>query len=112
MANTGLHGNYGLTNENIDRVVIGIGPGAYVLGNNTNQNSLSILYSGRADDDLAKRLKQHVGKYLFFQYGFTNTAQEAYEKECYLYHTFNPPDNKIHPACPAGLNLVCYNCGK
>lgn len=35
----------------------------------------------------------------------------AFEKECHLYHDFNPPDNTVHPARPAGTQYLCPRCG-
>src|SRR5947209_8383324 len=39
--------------------------------------------------------------------GRFTSSLAAFEKECWLYHTFNPADNGIHPARPQGSNSLC-----
>ena len=62
---------------------------------------------GRSDTDLNQRLHEHMPKYKRFQFGYFATAQEAYEKECALYHDFNPPAalatqrGRMAPSCAA-----------
>ena len=63
-------------------------------------DSMYVDYAGRADADLKKRLRDHVGTAVLFKYGFFPTAKEAFVAECRLYHDFNPPRNVIHPAAP------------
>ena len=73
---------------------------------------LVISYVGRSDDDLAARLQQHVAlPYLHFKYGFLPSAAAAFNKECELYHDFDPPGNKVHPAKPKNSLLACLRCG-
>ena len=40
-------------------------------------------------------------------FGRFTSSLAAFEKECWLYHTFNPADNGIHPARPQGSNSLC-----
>lgn len=65
---------------------------------------------GRSDYDLNDRLKDHLGSYKHFKYGFWKTPAEAYAHECRLYHDFSPPDNAIHPDRPEGSTLRCPVC--
>jgi len=111
MAVTGLHGPGVLTEKGIDDIVKGVGPGAYALGRNTPQ-SFIVDYVGRSDADLNGRLKDWVNndKYTHFKYGFYDTAEAAFLKECHLFHDFGGIgvlDNKVHPARPAGTKLKC-----
>jgi len=106
----GLSGCYELSNTIIDAVVRFTRPGAYALGTALNQSILQISYVGRADSDLNARLKQHVGRYRDFQFVYTDSAYAAFAKECWLYHTFNPGGNQIHPARPLGA-LTCPTPG-
>jgi hypothetical protein len=111
MANSGLRGPFPLTHTGIDAQVTKVSPGAYALGK-TEDDKFKISYVGRADDDVAKRLGDHVPKwYPQFKYEYYPSAKAAYEKECNLYHDFNPPDNEIHPAAPKGTNHRCPRCG-
>jgi len=109
MAASGLTGPYPLTNADIDANVTSVSSGAYALGY-TKDNTFYIDYVGRSDVDLAKRLKDHVGKYKRFKYGYFSTAKAAFEKECRLYHDFSPKDNDIHPARPSGSGWECPVC--
>ena len=107
MASTGFGEAYALNDANIDRLV-SEGIGAYALGKVAN-GTFYVSYVGRSDTNLNKRLKNHIGDYKAFKYGHYSTTQEAFEKECHLYHDFNPKelDNEIHPQRPA---YTYYNC--
>lgn len=111
MAESGLYGPHDLTSSGIENNVKGTGAGAYALGRVGNDGTFYIDYVGRSDDDLAARLQQHVPEpYPKFKYGFLSSAKAAFDKECNLYHDFNPPNNKIHPARPRGSNWTCSRC--
>jgi len=110
MPSSGLFGPYALNEVTIERVVDGVSPGAYALGTVGNGGSFYIKYIGRADADLKRRLLDHVGTESMFKYGFFRSVEEAFKKECELYHNFSPPRNKLHPAAPAGSKLVCPRC--
>jgi hypothetical protein len=101
----GLSRCYDLTEWDIDAVVATL-PGAYALGIAQDQNVLTIRYVGRADDNVNARLKRWVGRYRHFQFAVL-TTRAAFDKECWLYHTFSPVDNMIHPARPSGTNYRC-----
>lgn len=110
MANSGLHGPHLLTEKEIDANVRGIGPGAYALGRVEN-GAFYIDYVGRSDNDLKARLKQWAPtKYIYFKYGFCESAKAAFQKECQLFHDFGGTrllDNKVHPARPQGTSWSC-----
>lgn len=107
---SGLHGPRPLTRANIG-LIVGNGPGAYALGPVQTPGVLTVNYVGRSDADLIGRLGVHAdaGHYSSFLYGFFDSAEAAYHKECALYHAFGETnlDNVIHPAAPAGSRLRC-----
>jgi hypothetical protein len=111
MPSSGLDGPYNLNTEAIDIVVTRKSAGAYVLGRLKN-NKFYIDYVGRADDDINSRLKDWVGKYPHFKFGYFNSPKAAFEKECNLYHDFKPNglDNKIHPDRPENADWQCPRC--
>ena len=110
MPDSGLYGSYPLTAEKIDEVVKGAGAGVYALGYRKKE-SFYFQYVGRSDSDLNGRLLDYVdGKYERFKYGFYTSVEDAYKKECLLYHNFNPKDNSIHPDKPDGTNYICPVC--
>ena len=111
MASSGLNGEYALTESGVDTNVTRTSAGAYALGR-TEDKTFLISYVGRSDDDVNARLKQHVGDYAKFKYGYFSSAKSAFEKECNLYHDFDPPDNKIHPDRPNNSNWSCPRCSK
>ncbi len=111
MAFSGLDGEYPLTESGIDTNVSRTSAGAYALGRTKDEKFL-ISYVGRSDDDVNARLKKHVGDYAKFKYGYFSSPKAAFEKECNLYHDFEPPDNKIHPARPDNTNWICPRCSK
>ena len=111
MASTGLKGSYRLTDSAVDSNVTQTSAGAYALGRLEDEKFL-VSYIGRSDDNVNARLKQHVGDYDRFKYGYFSSPKTAFEKECNLYHDFDPPDNKIHPARPNNSNWTCPRCSK
>lgn len=99
---TGLRLAVALNRQNIDAFVTQTSAGAYALGDLTAGNDLAIYYAGRADYDVASRLRDHIGSYRHFSFAYFSSPGEAYDKECWLFHMFSPRDNRIHPAVPQG----------
>lgn len=105
-------GPHMLTASGVNAAVLYKSPGAYALGKMGTDGIFYIDYVGRSDDDVAGRLKQHIPEaYQQFFFGYYRTAQAAYEKECWLYHTFRPADNVVHPAKPKNSRSICPECG-
>jgi len=109
MASTGLKGSYPLTEKGISDAVQFKHPGAYALGAKRG-DTFYISRVGRSDGDVAARLRQYIGKYAQFKFAYFPSAKAAFEKECHLYHDFDPPDNNIHPDRPNGANWTCPRC--
>jgi hypothetical protein len=114
MTETGLEGPYKFDNETIDREVVGISPGAYALGH-LEPGTFYVHYVGRSDDNVNARLKGHLGeKYTDFEFRLLDSPEEAFEKECNLWHDFLGPegrlDNKVHPDRPEGKDWKCPRC--
>jgi hypothetical protein len=112
---TGLFGIFQLTETAID-LHVSSGIGAYLLGDQLNSDgSLFVRYAGRSDSDLNKRLKDWVGSYNHFLYGYYSTIADAYQAECHFYHTFGGADgrldNSVHPAKPFFVSGSCPVCG-
>jgi hypothetical protein len=110
MATTGLSGPWPLTDDKIDALLKHASPGAYALGRADKDNTLYVEYVGRSDNDLKKRLHDHVGKYSAFKCDYFESAKAAFAKECHLYHDFKPAGNKVHPARPDKSNWTCPRC--
>jgi len=111
MASTGLYGPHDLTELSINLNVGGIGPGAYALGYLNDAGNLVVQRVGRSDNDLSNRLHDYIGQYRVFKFAFFNSAKDAFEKECQLYHDFMPEDNINHPDRPTATNYSCPVCG-
>lgn len=108
----GLSSPFPLTAAGVKAAVKSTSPGAYALGQLGADGVFYIDYIGRSDDDVAARLQQHTPeRYAQFCYAYYQSATAAYQKECWLFHTFRPVDNKVHPATPRSLNLKCPHCG-
>ncbi|KAA3634063.1 MAG: hypothetical protein DWP97_07820 [Calditrichaeota bacterium] len=106
MITTNLYGPYELTAKEIDRVVQNVSPGAYALGK-VKEGVFYVSRIGRSDNDINNRLHDYVGDYVHFKYRYYDTKKAAFEKECSLYHDFEPPDNVIHPDRPNGTYYSC-----
>ncbi len=108
-----LQGAFALDAATVDRVVTERSPSAYALGHKDPGRSFSIAYVGRADGSLNVRLKQQAGVsgYTAFMFQYCESARQAFDAECEVFHTFAPPDNKAHPLRPAGAGWKCPGCG-
>jgi len=113
MPNTGLNGSFALTEDNIDNEVTKRSAGTYALGYLNGENAFVVRYVGRSDDDVNGRLKQWVGEYKSFKYGYSLSPKNAFDKECRLYHDFGGKeklDNEIHPDRPDNTDWECPIC--
>jgi hypothetical protein len=112
MASTGLDGPFPLTKDGVANAVTKVSPGAYALGHtDQGDGSFIIEYVGRSDDDLADRLQDHVPEpYKQFKAKYFPSAEEAFYKECRLYHDFPNSNNKVHPARTKGKIWSCPVC--
>lgn len=88
--------------------------GAYCLGSIGSDGKFNAVYVGHADEDLAARLRQHIGSpnYDVFLYALTSSPHDAFLMECQLYHRFAPRDNTIHPTRPPNESWTCPTCGR
>ena len=109
MASSGLRGPYPLTEDGINENVTRRSPGVYALGYSKNRK-FHIKYVGRSDSDVGGRLHDHEGTHSQFKFEYYASSKAAFEKECHLYHDFDPPENKIHPDRPAGKDWECPVC--
>lgn len=110
MPSSGLEGPWALDDATIDRAVSETSAGAYALGKVDASGTFLISYVGRSDGDVNGRLHDHAGKYSKFKCSYFTSSKAAFEKECNLYHDFNPPDNTVHPARPKGSSWTCPRC--
>jgi hypothetical protein len=109
MTSSGLSGPWEMTAAKIDAVVTKTSAGAYALGY-TRDGTFYIKRVGRSDKDLNARLKSYIGDYKQFKCDYFSSPKAAFEKECGLYHDFNPDDNVVHPDRPNGSNWSCPRC--
>ena len=111
-----MSGPFTFDTNTVNEVIYDNKIGNYALGSKNEKGGLNVSYVGRSDTDvkteLLTRLQTH--KKSHFKCSYAKSIQEAYEKECKNYHDFNPDEleNEIHPAVPAGSNLVCPVCGQ
>lgn len=98
-----LSGPYPISH--VARYVLRNAVGVYVL----SRDGRTAAYVGRSDSDLQGRLLQSArqGRYTHFWFDDETSPMQAYKHECELYHTYNPPDNGVHPAVPPGTNWRC-----
>ena len=111
MPNTGLSGPYPLDWHNVDEHVAAA-IGAYALGYVNEQNAFVVRYVGRSDGNLNVTLRRRVGSYKSFKFRHFDTRNEAFERECRMFHDFGGVgslDNDVHPARPPDTNMNCPN---
>ncbi len=114
MATLDMNGSYTLSTDIISEKVTRTSAGNYALGYVDNE-TFYVQYIGRADTDVASRLKQHVGEsYKRFKFSYATSPKAAFEKECENYHDFGGVegnlDNKIHPDRPKNAGWKCPRC--
>jgi hypothetical protein len=107
-----LTGPFKLTSSNIALRIRGGALGAYVLGPLRADGHLTVRFIGRADDDLAGKLRLHNDKYDGFGFVRATSPFEAFRVECALYHHFEPVDNPVHPQRAAGTEWTCPMCNE
>ncbi len=110
MAETGLNGPFPMSKTDIDAMVTEQSPGVYALDQSHDSGPFHITYVGRSDTDVNASLQERVRKYKRFKFEYFPTGEEAYRKECELYHDFNPPARIAHPARPMGTKWTCPRC--
>lgn len=105
-----LSGPYPLTEDGVAEAVTASAPGVFALGMMRN-GAFYVGYVGRAELDLARELDRHELAYSHFKFNFADTAEDAFQKECELFHAFAPPAN-AHPSRPRGSQAKCPICKK
>lgn len=109
-SNANLEGPYRLTVEGISAIERGTSPGVFALGYIGRDAAFYINYVGRSDHDLKSRLREFIGSDSSFKFGITASPEEAFRRECELFHSFRPPANRVHPGRTANTNWVCPKC--
>lgn len=107
---SGLRGSFPLTAESIDKEIKFIAPGVFALGVLGHDGRFQMLLVGRSDSDVRKTLKAYIGKANRFKFECYDEAEQAYRKECEIFHFMKPPANKTHPQRPAGMEWACPMC--
>ena len=113
MASLNMKGPVDLNESSVSRNVAANKVGNYALGKTgTGEKAdvFSVSYIGRSDNDVAKRLKDHVGEYSKFKFSYAGSPVAACREECRNFHDFQPPGNTLHPAAPGGSNAACPWC--
>lgn len=110
LGQNGLLGPFALTDTVIDQEVNQTSAGAFALDDSENGTSFHVLYVGRSDSDVNAQLHVYVGTYKRFKFVYCSSPRDAFEKECGLFHDFDPYDNGIHPLRPPGSNWTCPRC--
>jgi hypothetical protein len=108
---SGLRGSFPLTEEEIKKQIKSKAPGVFTLGNLGADGRYQTLYVGRADRDLADTLKKCLRQTQRFKYEQFDNKEDAFHKECELYHLFKPAANKVHPPVPTLEDWRCKTCG-
>lgn len=112
MASLNMEEPFDLDSKVIDAEVTQTSAGNYALGRVDDKRKFLVSYIGRADPDVNGRLKSWASKsdHPSFKYSYATSAKTAFEKECYNYHDFSPPGNKMPPDSPSGITRSCPVC--
>jgi hypothetical protein len=106
----GLYGPHPLRQDTIKELVIVASPGTYVLGD-SDAAGFRPRCIGRAEFDVAVRIRQYVGFYSEFKFAYCDSGRAAFERECELYHEFAASlDSPLHPSRRACSGWRCPYC--
>lgn len=88
-------------------------PGTFALGY-VHDDIFVVRYIGRSEKNLQDDLKSYIGNtYQRFKFSYALSPQEAFEKECYIYHRFGGSKklhNLTHPARGNHCDWKCPVC--
>lgn len=105
---------YYFSDTSIDQYVTEIRPGNFALGY-VHDDVFIVRYIGRADENLRDELKLFIGNtYQRFKFSYALSSQEAFEKECNIYHRFGGSKklhNLTHPSRGNHTDWKCPVCG-
>ena len=105
------YGPHPLTDDEINAHVSGSLAGAYALGFTVTDGVFDVDFVGRSAHDLRAKLLFHTPyRHPEFLFTYCRNDEEAYDRECELYHEFHPRDNLVHPAAPLDSHLHCKIC--
>jgi hypothetical protein len=90
MVKTGLLGPYPLSYESINEIVVRRSPGTFALGYVDAGGRFRVRHVGRSDSDVAEKLLRYIGAESLFKFSYFETVKAAFEKECHLFHDFEP----------------------
>jgi hypothetical protein len=110
VAENGLNGPFPLRTPDIEGEITQTSAGVYMLDRSHEDGPFHVSYVGRSDTDLKARLQEHGARYKRFKYEYHATPEEAFAKECALYHQYNPPSTIAHPPRPNGSKWKCALC--
>lgn len=104
---------YYFNDTSIDEYVTESRPGNYALGY-VHDDIFIVRYVGRSEHDLKDELKSHIGSpYQRFKFSYSLTPQDAFEKECRVYHRFGGNKklhNLTHPNRGSHFDWKCPVC--
>lgn len=109
-AQTGLTGPLPLTYDAVQRAVRERSPGVFAIGHVDADDCFYVERIGRSDYDLRDRLRNFIGTASHFKYIEMASAEQAFAKQCLLFHDFKPPANQFHPEPPVDSDRDCPRC--
>jgi hypothetical protein len=109
-AQTGLTGPFALNFDNVVKAVGQLKPGVFAIGHMDRDDCFLVERVGRSDHDLRRALLESIGTAAAFKYLEMPSADQAFAKECLLFHDFKPPANQFHPEPPFDSERDCPRC--
>ena len=127
MGSLNMDGPYDFNNDSIDINVTKVCGGNYALGiEDKITSNFHVTYVGRSDSDVKDRLKKQLSqtknitskyetKNISFKYSYASSQKEAFDKECFNYHSFvrsKKLTNSGHPEKPMDVSWKCPVCNE
>ena len=113
-----LAGPFCLTTAEIERIAPHKKSGVFALGICDEKGTFIPRVVGISCNDVSHRLRESVEKtYTHFEMLYTDTAKEAFEEWCFIYHSYCGDGGKIctledrvHPQHPGEESWKCPIC--
>lgn len=107
---TTLYGPFPLTNSSIDDNVVPNSPGVFALGYSSG-GEFVLGYLDRADANLRTALQAHLsGAFPQFKFAYAISPEDAFRRQCEIYHGHVNPQNGAHPHPPRDTEWLCPSC--
>jgi hypothetical protein len=105
-----LDGPYRLLVDEVRLAVRQSPCGVYALGSLREDGLFAVSYVGADYVNVTEDLCNKIGTAPSFKFRAFSEPESAFLQLCYLFHSFHPSGNFVHPERPKGHRIGCPYC--